>query len=321
MTRPRLLLTRLWPDACQAAAAEHFDLSVDPDDTPLSPTALAEAMKRFDALGVTVTDKLDAAVFEGATTKLLANFGVGVSHIDLEAARSAGVMVTNTPGVLTDATADMAMALMLAVMRRLGEGEREIRGPGWAGWRPTHLIGAQVTGATLGVIGFGRIGQAMARRAHFGFGMRVLAQNRSPIDPTIASACGAEPCADIETLLPQCDVVSLHCPGGAANRHLIDARRLSLLKPGAFLINTARGEVVDEAALAAALAATQLAGAGLDVFEEEPVIHPGLITLENVVMAPHLGSATASTREAMGMKALDNLCAVFEGREPPDRVA
>jgi lactate dehydrogenase-like 2-hydroxyacid dehydrogenase len=321
MSRPRLLLTRRWPAASEAALAEHFDLTVDAEDRPLSPAALAEALRTFDALGVTVTDRLDAAALEGATARVLANFGVGVSHIDLDAARAAGVMVTNTPGVLTDATADMAMALMLSVMRRLGEGEREVRGPGWAGWRPTHLIGAQVTGATLGVIGFGRIGQAMARRAHFGFGMKVLAQNRSPIDPAVAAACGAEPCADIDDLLARVDVVSLHCPGGAGNRHLIDARRLGLMKPGAFLVNTARGEVVDEAALAAALAEGRLGGAGLDVFEREPAIHPGLMALDNVVLAPHLGSATASTREAMGLKALENLRAVFEGREPPDRVA
>jgi lactate dehydrogenase-like 2-hydroxyacid dehydrogenase len=276
-------------------------------------------MRSYDALGVTVTDRLDAAAFEGATVKILANFGVGVSHIDLDAAKAAGVVVTNTPGVLSDATADMAMALLLAAARRLAEGEREVRAGHWSGWRPTHLVGTQVTGATLGIIGFGRIGQAMARRAHFGFGMRVLAQNRSPIDPATAKACGAEICETVETVLREADFVSLHCPGGEENRHLIDGERLDLMKPGAFLINTARGEVVDEAALADRLEAGRLGGAGLDVFEDEPRINAKLFGLDNVVLAPHLGSATGQTRDAMGAKALENLRAFFAGETPPDR--
>jgi glyoxylate reductase len=320
MTKPRLLLTRRWPDAAEAALAEQFDLSPNSADNPMPSDALAEAMRSYDALGVTVTDRLDAASFEGATVKILANFGVGVSHIDLDAAKAAGVVVTNTPGVLSDATADMAMALLLAAARRLAEGEREVRAGHWSGWRPTHLVGTQVTGATLGIIGFGRIGQAMARRAHFGFGMRVLAQNRSPIDPATAKACGAEICETIEAVLREANFVSLHCPGGEANRHLIDGERLDLMKPGAFLINTARGEVVDEAALADRLEAGQLGGAGLDVFEDEPRINAKLFGLDNVVLAPHLGSATAETRDAMGKKALDNLRAFFAGETPPDRV-
>lgn len=320
MSRPSLLLTRRWPPAAEAALAEHFALTTSPDDAPMDSDALAAALRRFDAVGVTVTDRVDAAELTGATTRILANFGVGVSHIDLDAARAAGIVVTNTPGVLTDATADMAMALLLAAARRLGEGERELRAGAWAGWRPTHLTGTQVTGATLGIIGFGRIGQAMARRAHFGFGMRVLAQNRSPIDPALAAACGAEPRGEIDEVLREADFVSLHCPGGAANRHLIDARRLALMKPGAFLINTARGEVVDEAALADALMTGHLGGAGLDVFEAEPAIHPDLLRCEKAVLAPHLGSATAATREAMGLRALANLRAFFAGAAPPDRV-
>jgi lactate dehydrogenase-like 2-hydroxyacid dehydrogenase len=231
------------------------------------------------------------------------------------------VVVTNTPGVLTDATADMAMALLLAAARRLAEGEREVRAGHWSGWRPTHLVGTQVTGATLGIIGFGRIGQAMARRAHFGFGMRVLAQNRSPIDPAAAAACGAEIRQTVEDVLREADFVSLHCPGGEENRHLIDGERLDLMKPGAFLINTARGEVVDEAALADRLEAGRLGGAGLDVFEDEPRINAKLFALDNVVLAPHLGSATGQTRDAMGAKALENLRAFFAGEVPPDRVA
>jgi lactate dehydrogenase-like 2-hydroxyacid dehydrogenase len=319
--RPRLLITRRLTPAVEARLAGRFDVTLDPDDRPLSPAALAEALRSFDALACTVTDRLDAAALNGATVRILANFGVGVSHIDLAAAKAAGIVVTNTPGVLTDATADLAMALLLAAARRLGEGEREVRAGRWTGWRPSHMIGTQVTGATLGIIGFGRIGQAMARRGHFGFGMRVIFQNRSRIAPEIAAACSAEQRDSIEAVLAEADFVSLHCPGGAENRHLIDAQRLSLMKPTAFLINTARGEVVDEAALAAALAEGRLAGVGLDVFEREPAIHPLLLTLDNAVLAPHLGSATGQTREAMGAKVAENLEAFFDGHEPPDRVA
>jgi lactate dehydrogenase-like 2-hydroxyacid dehydrogenase len=321
VTRPRVLLTRRWPAAAEAEAARRFDVALNPTDAPLTADGIADALRRFDAVAPTVSDRLPAEAFAGATARIVANYGVGYSHVDVAAARAAGVVVTNTPSVLTDCTADLALALMLAVARRLGEGERELRAGRWSGWRPTHMIGARASGATLGVIGFGRIGQAVARRAHFGFGMRVLYQNRSAVDPATAAACGAERRATVEDVLAEADFVSLHCPGGAENRHLIDARRLSLMKAGAFLINTARGEVVDEAALAEALAAGRIAGAGLDVYEREPEVHPALLSLENVVLAPHLGSATEETRVAMGLKALDNLSAFFDGREPPDRVA
>jgi lactate dehydrogenase-like 2-hydroxyacid dehydrogenase len=321
VSRPTLLVTRRWPEAAERALAERFEVTLNADDRPLGVAAIAEALRRYDAVAPTVSDSLPAASFEGATAKIVANYGVGFSHIDADAAKAAGVVVTNTPGVLTDCTADLAMALMLAVSRRLGEGEREVRAGRWTGWRPTHLVGARVSGATLGVIGFGRIGQAVARRAHHGFGMKVIYQDPMPIDPTVAQALGAEPRDSVEAVLAEADVVTLHTVGGAANRHLIDAARLKLMKRGAFLINTARGEVIDEAALAEALAARTIAGAGLDVYEREPVVHPGLLALENVVLAPHLGSATETTRVAMGMKALDNLVAFFDGREPPDRVA
>ena len=319
--RPRLLVTRRWPGGVEARLAERFDVTLNETDTPLTPAELAAALRSYDALACTVTDRIDAAALEGATVKIVANYGVGVSHIDLAAAKAAGIAVTNTPGVLTDATADLAMALLLAAARRLGEGEREVRAGRWAGWRPTHLIGAQVTGATLGIIGFGRIGQAMARRAHFGFGMKVIYQNRSPVRRELQLANGAEPRETVEDVLAEADFVSLHCPGGAENRHLLDARRIGLMKRGAYLINTARGEVVDEAALAAALAEGRLGGAGLDVFENEPEVHPALLALDTVVLAPHLGSATHETREAMGLKVVENLCAFFDGRTPPDRVA
>jgi glyoxylate reductase len=280
-------------------------------------------MTRYDAILPTVTDKLPATVFEAGTpkTKILANYGVGFSHIDTQAAKARGIAVTNTPDVLSECTADIAMTLLLMVARRAGEGERELREGRWTGWRPTHLIGTKVSGATLGIIGFGRIGQAMAQRAHFGFGMRIVVQNRSPVPAEVLARYNAIQVPTIDDLLPQCDFVSLHCPGGAANRHLINARRLDLMKPSAFLINTARGEVVDEHALAQSLWFGTIAGAGLDVFEREPQVPDALLNADNLVLLPHLGSATRETREAMGFRVLENLTAFFDGRAPRDRVA
>ncbi|MFN3281043.1 MAG: 2-hydroxyacid dehydrogenase [Tabrizicola sp.] len=323
MNKPKVLVTRRWPQAVEARLAANFDVDLNPADKPLTEADLREAMTRYDAILPTVTDRLPAAVFEAATprTRLLANYGVGFSHIDTQAARARGIAVTNTPDVLSECTADIAMTLMLMVARRAGEGERELREGRWTGWRPTHLIGTKVSGATLGIIGFGRIGQAMAQRAHFGFGMKILVQNRSPVAPEVLARYNAVQVPTIEDLLPQCDFVSLHCPGGAANRHLINARRLDLMKPTAFLINTARGEVVDEHALAQSLWFGTIAGAGLDVFEREPAIPEALLHADNLVLLPHLGSATRETREAMGFRVLENLTAFFEGREPQDRVA
>lgn len=303
--------------------AQVFDLSLNTADQPLSQADLRDAMGQYDAILPTVTDRLPAAVFDGSSTRtrILANYGVGFAHIDTAAAKSRGIAVTNTPDVLSECTADIAMTLMLMVARRAGEGERELREGRWTGWRPTHLIGTKVSGATLGIIGFGRIGQAMAQRAHFGFGMKIVVQNRSAIAPEVLARYGATQAASIEDLLPQCDFVSLHCPGGAANRHLINARRLDLMRPGAFLINTARGEVVDEHALAQALWFGTIAGAGLDVFEREPRIPDELLGADNLVLLPHLGSATRETREAMGFRVLQNLTDFFDGRQPRDRVA
>ena len=270
-----------------------------------------------------MTDRLPAQVFDqpGPRTRILANYGVGYAHIDTDAAKSHGIAVTNTPDVLSECTADIAMTLMLMVARRAGEGERELRAGDWSGWRPTHLIGTKVSGASLGIIGFGRIGQAMAQRAHFGFGMKILVQNRSAVPPEVLARYNAVQVPTIDELLPQCDFVSLHCPGGAANRHLINARRLDLMLPGAFLINTARGEVVDEYALAQALWFGTIGGAGLDVFDREPQIPQQLLDADNLVLLPHLGSATRETREAMGFRVLDNLTDFFDGRAPRDRVA
>ncbi len=322
MAKPRILVTRRWPEKVEAKLAERFDLTLNTGDQPLSAEAFRGAMAEYDAILPTVTDKLPEAVFERSPrVKILANYGVGFAHIDTKAAMSRQIVVTNTPDVLSDCTADLAMTLLLMVARRAGEGERELREGRWSGWRPTHMIGTRVSGATLGIIGFGRIGQAMARRAHFGFGMKILVQNRSAVDPAVLAQFGAVQVADIETLLPDCDFVSLHCPGGASNRHLINARRLDLMRPGAFLINTARGEVVDEYALARALWFNTIGGAGLDVFEREPTIPQELRDADNLVMLPHLGSATAETREAMGLRVYDNLVDYFEGRAPRDRVA
>lgn len=323
MAKPKVLVTRRWPQAVEAKMAEVFDLDLNRADKPLSVTDLKTALGQYDAVLPTVTDRLPAAVFEQARsrTRILANYGVGFAHIDTEAAKAASIAVTNTPDVLSECTADIAMTLMLMVARRASEGERELREGRWTGWRPTHLIGTKVSGATLGIIGFGRIGQAMAQRAHFGFGMKILVQNRSPIVPDILARYNAVQVPTIDDLLPQCDFVSLHCPGGAANRHLINSRRLDLMRPGAFLINTARGEVVDEHALAQALWFGTIGGAGLDVFEREPQVPEALLGADNLVLLPHLGSATRETREAMGFRVLENLTDFFDGRQPRDRVA
>lgn len=303
--------------------AEVFDVELNRADAPLSESELRDAMGRYDAILPTVTDRLPAPVFDApaARTRILANYGVGFAHIDTEAARSHGITVTNTPDVLSECTADIAMTLMLMVARRAGEGERELREGRWSGWRPTHLIGTRVSGATLGIIGFGRIGQAMAQRAHFGFGMRILVQNRSAVPAEVLARYNAVQVPTVEELLPECDFVSLHCPGGKANRHLINSRRLDLMRPGAFLINTARGEVVDEFALAQALWFGTIGGAALDVFEREPHIPEELLGADNLVLLPHLGSATRETREAMGFRVFDNLMDFFGGKTPRDRVA
>jgi lactate dehydrogenase-like 2-hydroxyacid dehydrogenase len=322
MFRPRILITRRWPEAVEQFLAERFDVTLNEDDTPMSVEAIKTAMADYDAVLPTVSDKLPAAVFAGDTlrAKILANYGVGYNHIDIAAAKANNMVVTNTPGVLTDCTADIAMLLLLTVARRGGEGEREIRAENWSGWRPTHLIGTKVTGKTVGIIGFGRIGKAFAKRCHFGFGMDVVFFNRSPVDPAEAARYGARQLASIDEVLAAADFVSLHFPGGAENRHMINAERLARMKPSAFLINTARGDVVDETALAEALETGVIRGAGLDVYEAEPQVPARLKALENVVLLPHLGSATQETRVAMGMKAADNLIAFFDGRDVPDRV-
>ncbi|MBN9251921.1 MAG: D-glycerate dehydrogenase [Mesorhizobium sp.] len=321
--KPRVIVTRRWPAAVEQLLAENFDATFNRGDVPLTATQLKAAFLNFDAILPTVSDKLPRAVFPEADirTRLIANYGVGFSHIDIDAARDHNIAVTNTPGVLTDCTADIALSLLLAVARRAGEGERQLRAGEWHGWCPTHMIGTKVTGKTLGIIGMGRIGKAAAKRAHFGFDMDIVFYNRSKVDDEETRAMGARQLGSIEEVLAQSDFVSLHCPGGAENRHLINAARLAAMKKGAFLINTARGDVVDQDALVAALASGGIAGAGLDVFANEPEVPAALVKMENVVLLPHLGSATEETRVAMGMKAFENLTAFFAGKPLPDKVA
>lgn len=321
--KPHIIVTRRWPAAVEQVLTERFETTFNRSDEPLGQDRLRDAFAKYDAILPTVSDSLPASVFPdaGARSRLIGNFGVGFSHIDIDAARQRGITVTNTPGVLTDCTADIAMTLLLGIARRAGEGERELRAGAWTGWRPTHMIGTRVSGKTLGIIGMGRIGKATARRAHFGFGMDVVFYNRSKVDDDETRAMGARQLPSIEDVLAEADFVSLHCPGGAENRHLIDSRRLAGMKPGAFLINTARGDVIDQQALIGALEAGTIAGAGLDVFDGEPAVPEALKRMDNVMLLPHLGSATEETRVAMGMKVVENVIAFFEGRDVPDRVA
>ncbi|MFC6487235.1 2-hydroxyacid dehydrogenase [Nitratireductor sp. GCM10026969] len=321
MTRKRILLTRRWPEAVETRLASSYDATLNPEDRPMNVEEIGRALRDYDAVCPTVSDKLPAEIFSAPPqTKILANFGVGVNHIDLPAAAAAGITVTNTPGVLTDCTADLAIALMLMLARRLKEGERELRAGTWAGWRPTHLMGMCLRGKTLGIIGMGRIGQATARRAQMAFGMDIVYYNRTPMPDARLADLKAHALPTVDAVIEQADFVSLHCPGGGENRHLIDARRIGLFGPKTFLINTARGDVVDETALRAALRQGALGGAGLDVFEREPHVPDDLIAFPNVVLLPHLGSATRETREAMGMMAADNLDAFFAGTAPPNRI-
>lgn len=320
--RPRILLTRRWTHEVEQYLAERFDVTLNEGDVPMNAAAMQAAMREYDALCPTVTDRVDESVLatEGRRVKLIGNFGVGYNHIDIEAAKRLGIRVSNTPDVLTETTADLAILLLLMATRRAGEGERELREGRWTGWRPTHLMGQSLGGKVLGLIGFGRIAQATARKAHHAFGMRIAYNGRRRASPTVEKETGAEFIDSVDELVATCDVVSLHCPGGPATFHLINAERLRLMQRTAVLINTARGPVVDEAALVAALTEKRIAAAGLDVYEEEPRVHPGLLKLENAVLLPHLGSATVETRTAMGMRVAQNLEAYFAGKPLHDPV-
>jgi lactate dehydrogenase-like 2-hydroxyacid dehydrogenase len=316
-----IILTRRWPSAVEEGLKKLAAVTLNEKDEPLSRDDLREALSRADILCATVTDSFDAELLlgEGVQTRLLANFGVGFNHIDIEAAKEAGIKVTNTPGVLTDATAEIALSLLLSSARRTAEGERHIRSSAWAGWRPTHMLSTQVTGKTMGIVGMGRIGTAFARKVCHGLGMKILYSGRSEMPESIALELGAIR-VDFDDLLARSDFVSLHCPATPETHHLINARALNLMQSHAHLINTARGDIVDEQALVAALRENVIAGAGLDVYETEPVLAAGLVELDNVVLLPHMGSGTVETREAMGQCALRNVAAFLNDESLPNRV-
>lgn len=313
-----LLITRPLPDRVVAAAKQTFDVTLRPHNTPLNPQEIAEALSGYDAVLPTLGDQFQARAFEGThRCRILANFGVGFNHIDAQAARSAGIEVTNTPGAVTDATADIALTLMLMTCRRAGEGERMVRSGAWTGWHPTQLLGMHLTGKRLGIVGMGRIGQAIAKRAQAGFGMEVVFYNRSTLSDL---PFPAQQLPDLNAVLGAADVVVTAVPATPQTHHLIDAEALSAMSPHAYLINIARGDIVDEVALIAALQSGGIAGAGLDVYEFEPAVPPALIAMENVTLLPHLGTSALEVREQMGMMAVDNLTAFFAGQTPPNQV-
>lgn len=319
--KPLVVVTRKLPDPIETRMMELFDARLNVDDRPLTKAELIEAVKVADVLVPTVTDRIDAGVLAqaGPNLRLIANFGAGVDHIDLATARQRGITVTNTPDVLTEDTADMAMALILSVSRRVAEGERLVRASKWEGWGPTFMLGHRIWGKRLGIIGMGRIGQAVARRAK-GFGLSVHYHNRKRLHPEIEQELEATYWESLDQMMARMDIVSIHCPHTPATYHLLSARRLKLLQPHAYLINTARGEVVDENALTRMLQKNEIAGAGLDVFEHEPAVNPKLLELDNVVLLPHLGSNTIEGRVDMGEKVLINIKTHADGHNPPDRV-
>ena len=300
---------------------ELFEVVLNSEDRPLSRAELTEAMRTSDVIVPTVTDRIDAEMIAAAGDKLgmIANFGAGTEHIDLAAARARKLIVTNTPGVFTADTADLTMMLILSVPRRLGEGSRLIRDGQWTGWAPTAMLGHCIGGKRLGIIGMGRIGQAVAHRAR-AFGMEVVYHNRHRLPGSIESMFGARYQPDLERLIAESDVLTLHCPAGASTHHLINAARLAEMQPSAYLINTARGDLIDEEALISALASGQIAGAGLDVFAGEPTVDPRLIELPNVITLPHLGSATIEGRAQAGEKVIANIRFWADGHRPPDQV-
>jgi len=317
-TRPTLYVSRILPDPVMAIVRERFQLVQDPHDALPAPLALREGLCQADAAIVTLGDRIDSETIHAATRlKILANYAVGYNNIDLVAAQQHGLIVTNTPDVLTDATADLTWALILATARRVVEGDALVRSGAWTGWSPTQLLGAEVTGKTLGIIGMGRIGQAVARRA-VGFRMSVRYHTRQPL--ATSSLPREWEHRSLQDLLGEADVVTIHVPLTSATQHLIGARELAWMRPTAFVINTARGPIVDEGALVEALKTGIIAGAGLDVYEQEPTIHPELAGMREVVLLPHLGSATVHARVQMGLVCLKNIQAVLDGRPAPNEV-
>ena len=320
--RPRVVVTRKLPEAVETRLRELFEVELNTDDAPMSREALVDAMQRCDVLVPTLGDRIDARLLgqAGPDLKLIANYGAGVDHIDVETARRRGVLVSNTPGVLTEDTADMTMALILAVPRRLIEGARLMETEdAWAGWSPSGLAGRRITGKRLGILGMGRIGQAVARRAR-AFGLSIHYHNRRRLHPEIERGLEATYWESFDQMLARVDVLSINCPHTPATFHLLSARRLRLMKPTAYIVNTSRGEVIDENALARQLEAGELAGAGLDVFEREPAVNPRLRGRANVLLLPHMGSATEEGRLEMGEKVIINVKTFADGHRPPDLV-
>ena len=320
-----VVVTRRLPDSVEMRMRELFDARLNPDDTPMSQAQLVEAAKTADVIVPTVTDHIDRSVLSqsGERLRLIANFGNGVDNIDVATALQRGITVTNTPGVLTEDTADMTMALILAVPRRLAEGAQVLTGDkDWTGWTPTWMLGHRIWGKRLGIVGMGRIGQAVARRAQ-AFGLKIHYHNRRRVAPHIEEELHATYWESLDQMLVRMDIISINCPHTPATYHLLSARRLKLIRPEAYVVNTARGEVIDENALARLIEAGQIAGAGLDVFEHEPAVNPKLVKLARagkVVLLPHLGSATLEGRIDMGEKVIINIKTFMDGHRPPDRV-
>jgi len=321
--KPLVIVTRRLPDIVETRMRELFNAELNMNDRPMSQDELVAAVKRAQILVPTVTDRIDVSVLShaGPQLKLIANFGTGVDNIDLETARNRGIIVTNTPGVLTEDTADMTMALILAVPRRLTEGAMLLKTDeaAWEGWSPTWMLGRRIYGKRLGIIGLGRIGQAVARRAR-AFGLQIHYHNRRQVAEEIEQELAATYWESLDQMLARMDIISVNCPHTPATYHLLSARRLNLLKPTAYIVNTARGEVIDENALARMVDAGEIAGAGLDVFEHEPAINPRLLKSNRVVVLPHMGSATIEGRVEMGEKVIINMKTFLDGHAPPDRV-
>ncbi len=317
----KVVLTRRLPDAVETRLRELFDAELNLTDAPFDRVALEAAVARAEVLLPTITDRIDAELIEkaGPQLKMIANFGAGVDHIDIDAAQAKGIIVTNTPGVLTDDTADLTMTLILAVSRRIVEGAQVMAEGRFEGWTPTWMCGRKLRGKRLGIVGMGRIGQALAERAR-AFGLQVHYHNRRRLSPMIEEALGATWWDALDPMLQRMDIISLNAPHTRETHHLISAERLALLQPHAILVNTARGELIDEAALAEAIHTRAIAGAGLDVFEHEPKVHPGLVGRPNVVLLPHLGSATLESRQDMGERVILNIRTLQDGHRPPDRV-
>ena len=319
--KPKVIVTRKLPDSVETRMRELFDAELNVSDEPMSRKALIEAVGRCDVLASTITDRIDAGLIEkaGDRLKLIANFGAGVDHIDVAAATAKGIIVTNTPGVLTEDTADLTMTLMMVTLRRVIEGSNAVQSGEFAGWAPTWMLGRRITGKRLGIIGMGRIGTAVARRAK-AFGLQIHYHNRKPVSSRVAEELEATYWDSLDQMLARMDIISVHSPHTPATYHLLSARRLKLLQKHAILINTARGEIIDETALADLLASGGIAACGLDVFEQEPRINPKLLKNPNAVLLPHMGSATVEARVEMGEKVIINIKVWMDGERPPDRV-